>query len=122
MGGQKGLDGLRLRLRLFLAFSERRFSVIGYLDPLRVWRGVAVLVVVPVPPLVRRAPRVPRRRVLPSLLAAERRVIQVAPGGPHCLVATPVAAEDGISTDDIEKAAGGSLKEYLRAAIINTSE
>jgi hypothetical protein len=26
------------------------------------------------------------------------------------------AAEDGISTDDIEKAAGGSLKEYLARA------
>ena len=32
------------------------------------------------------------------------------------------AAEDGISADDLEKAAGGSLKEYLRTAIINTSE
>ena len=32
------------------------------------------------------------------------------------------AAEDGISADDLEKAAGSSLKEYLRTAIINTSE
>jgi xanthine dehydrogenase iron-sulfur cluster and FAD-binding subunit A len=32
------------------------------------------------------------------------------------------AAEDGISADDLENAAGGSLKEYLRTAIINTSE
>ena len=32
------------------------------------------------------------------------------------------AVEDGISVDDVEKAAGGSLKEYLRTAIINTSE
>ena len=32
------------------------------------------------------------------------------------------AAEDGFSADDLEKAAGGSLKEYLRTAIINTSE
>ena len=32
------------------------------------------------------------------------------------------AAEDGISADQLEKAADGSLKEYLRAAIINTSE
>ena len=32
------------------------------------------------------------------------------------------AAEDGISADDLERAAGGSLKEYLRTAIINTSE
>jgi hypothetical protein len=32
------------------------------------------------------------------------------------------AAEGGISTDDLAKAGGGSLKEYLRTAIINTSE
>jgi hypothetical protein len=32
------------------------------------------------------------------------------------------AAEAGSSTDDLAKAAGGSLKEYLRAAIIDTSE
>jgi hypothetical protein len=32
------------------------------------------------------------------------------------------AADIGISVDDLEKAAGGSLKEYLRAAIIDTSE
>ena len=32
------------------------------------------------------------------------------------------AAEDDISADDLENAAGGSLKEYLRTAIINTSE
>ena len=29
------------------------------------------------------------------------------------------AAEDGISADELEKAAGGSLKECLRTAIIN---
>ncbi len=32
------------------------------------------------------------------------------------------AAEAGISADDLARAAGGSLKEYLRAAIIDTSE
>jgi hypothetical protein len=32
------------------------------------------------------------------------------------------AADIGISADDLENAAGGSLKEYLRAAIIDTSE
>jgi hypothetical protein len=32
------------------------------------------------------------------------------------------AEEAGISTDDLEKAAGGNLKEYLRTAIIDTSE
>lgn len=32
------------------------------------------------------------------------------------------AAEAGVSADDLEKAAGGGLKEYLRAAIIDTSK
>jgi hypothetical protein len=32
------------------------------------------------------------------------------------------AAEAGISADDLGEAAGGSLKEYLRTAIIDTSE
>lgn len=32
------------------------------------------------------------------------------------------AAEAGISPDDLEHAAGNSLKEYLRTAIIDTSE
>ena len=32
------------------------------------------------------------------------------------------AAEAGISADDLEQAAGDSLKEYLRTAIIDTSE
>ena len=44
--------------------------------------------------------------------------------GPSLTVAECIgaAAEDGISAGDLEKAAGGSLKEYLRTAIINTSE
>jgi hypothetical protein len=33
----------------------RRFSTIGHLDPLLVRRGLGVVVVVPVPPLVRRS-------------------------------------------------------------------
>jgi len=32
------------------------------------------------------------------------------------------AAELGISANELEKVAGGSLKEYLRTAIIDTSE
>lgn len=32
------------------------------------------------------------------------------------------AAEAGIAADHLEKAAGGSLKEYLRTAIIDASE
>src|SRR5262249_37762482 len=44
----------------------------------------------PVPPLVRRGLGVTLWRVLPSLLTAERRDIEVAPGGPHRLVAAVV--------------------------------
>jgi hypothetical protein len=35
---------------------------------------------------------------------------------------TADAAAAGISAADLEKAAGGSLKDYLRTAIIDTSE
>jgi hypothetical protein len=35
---------------------------------------------------------------------------------------TTDAAEAGISVDELEKAAGGSLKDYIRTAIIDTSE
>src|ERR1700732_1817333 len=44
----------------------------------------------PVPPLVRRGLGVTLRRVFPGLLTAERRDIEVAPGGPHRLVAAAV--------------------------------
>src|SRR6202011_4604959 len=66
------------------------FRVGCYIDPLRVRRGLGVVVVVPVPPLVRRGLGVTLRRVLPSLLTAERRDVEVAPGGPHRLVAAVV--------------------------------
>src|SRR5579863_9798786 len=78
------------RLRLCVAFSKRGFPRIGDLDPLRVRRGLGVVVVVPVPPLVRRGLGVTLWRVLPSLLTAERRDIEVAPGAPHRLVAAVV--------------------------------
>src|SRR5918992_3428391 len=84
------------RFRLCVALSECGFSSVGHLDPLRVRRGLGVIVVVPVPPLVRRGLRVTLRRVLPSLLTAERRDIEVAPGAPHRLVA---AAVDEISAE-----------------------
>jgi hypothetical protein len=35
---------------------------------------------------------------------------------------TADAAKVGISANELEKAAGGSLKEYIRAAIIDTNE
>src|SRR5262249_52647314 len=52
-------------------------------------RGLAVRVVV-VPPHVRWGLRIALRRVLPLLLTAERRDIQVAPGASHRLVAPEV--------------------------------
>src|SRR5690349_15051037 len=54
----------------------------------RLW-SLAVRVVV-VPPHVRRGLRIALRRVLPLLLAAERREIEVAPGASHRLVAPEV--------------------------------
>src|SRR4051812_35336992 len=41
-------------LRLCVVLSEGGFSSVGHLDPLLVRRGLGVVVVVPVPPLVRR--------------------------------------------------------------------
>src|SRR5262245_44418178 len=73
-----------------LALSEGGFSSVGHLNPLRVGRGLGVVVVVPIPPLVRRGLGVTLWRVLPGLLTAERRDIEVAPGGPHRLVAAAV--------------------------------
>src|SRR5450631_1381783 len=61
-----------------------------YIDPPRISRGLGVVVVVPVPPLVRRSLGVTLWRVLPTLLTAERREVEIAPGGPHCLVAAVV--------------------------------
>src|SRR5271168_1483362 len=57
--------------------------VSDYIDPLRVGRGLCVVVVVPVPPLVWRGLGVTLRRVLPSLLTAERGDVEVAPCRPH---------------------------------------
>src|ERR1700677_3655653 len=76
---------------------EGGFSSVGHLDPLPVRRGLGVVVVVPVPPLVWRGLGVTVWRVLPSLLAAERRDVEVAPGGPHRLVA---AAVDEVCAED----------------------
>src|SRR5829696_3249737 len=46
--------------------------------------------IVVVPPLVGRRLRVPGRRVLPLLLPAERRQVEVGPGAPHRLVTAAV--------------------------------
>src|SRR6516225_3824221 len=76
--------------RLCRALSGGLLRVGYYVDPLRVRRGLGVVVVVPVPPLVRRGLGVTLWRVLPNLLTAERRDIEVVPGGPHRLVAAAV--------------------------------
>src|SRR5215471_5411236 len=73
-----------------LPFLGGFLRVVYYVDPLRIRRGRGVVVIVPVPPLVRRSLGVALRRVLPSLLTSERRDIEVAPGGPHRLVAAAV--------------------------------
>src|SRR5215510_7523250 len=79
------------RFRLFVASSGRGSLRVGYyIDPLRVRRGLGIVVVVPVPPLVRRSLRITLWRVLPNLLTAERRDVEVAPDGAHCLVAAAV--------------------------------
>src|SRR5579859_95121 len=76
------------RFCLFLAPPQSRsLRVSDYIDPLRVRRWLGVIVVVPVPPLVRRGLGITVRRVLPSLLTAEWRDIEVAPHRPHRFVA-----------------------------------
>src|SRR5947209_585275 len=77
--------------RLFVAPSGGGSLRVGYyIDPLRVRRGLGLVVVVPVPPFVRRGLGVTLWRVLPCLLTAERRDIKIAPGAPHRLVAAVV--------------------------------
>src|SRR5580698_3761891 len=61
------------------------------IDPLRIRRGrLGAIVVVPVPPLVRRGLGISLWRIFPSLLTAEWREVEVAPDGPHGLVAAVV--------------------------------
>src|SRR4051812_31957819 len=65
--------------------------------------GVPAVRVVVVPPLVRRGLRVALGGVLPLLLAAERRDVEVAPGGAEMLVAAgidEVGAEDPVAVAD----------------------
>src|SRR5215831_14166439 len=79
------------RFRLFVAPSGGgSLRVADDIDPLRVRRWLRVVVVVPVPPLVRRGLGVTLWRVLPSLLTAERCDVEVAPGATHRFVAAVV--------------------------------
>src|SRR5262249_61409492 len=65
---------------LFVAPSQGSSLRVGYdIDPLRVRRRLGVVVVVPVPPLIRRGLGVTLWGVLPSLLTAGRAAVAVAP-------------------------------------------
>src|SRR5689334_9962156 len=73
-----------------LLLPERGLPGVRDLDPFRVGRGFSSVVVVPVPPLIRRCLWIALGRVLPDLLAAKRGDIEVTPRGPHGLVASIV--------------------------------
>src|SRR4051812_4258407 len=86
-----------------VAFPKGGLAGVRYRNPFRVGRGTGDVTVVPVPPLVRPRLRVAVRRVFPLLLAPERRHVEVAPDGPHRLVAAAVdhvGAEDALAVAD----------------------
>src|SRR5207245_8255040 len=88
---------------LAVLFPKGGLSSVRHLDPLRVGRGAGDVTVVPVPPLVRSALGVALWRVLPRLLAPERRHVEVAPGGAHRLIAAAVdevGAEHALAVAD----------------------
>src|SRR5690242_7763374 len=73
-----------------LAVPEGGLAGVGYFDPLRIGWGAGDVTVVPVPPLVGSALGVTLRRVLPGLLAAEWRDVEVAPSRSHRLITAAV--------------------------------
>src|SRR5882724_9143096 len=75
-------------------FPHGGLACVRHLDPPLVGRGAGSITVVPVPPFVRWCLRITLGRILPDLLPAERRDIEVVPGTPHLLVA-PVVDEVG---------------------------
>src|SRR5215469_3149291 len=86
-----------------VAPSKGGFAGVGHLDPFRVRRGLSLVVVVPVPPLIRWGLRVTLGRVLPRLLTPKRRHVEIAPGSAHRLVATfvdEVGAEHALAVAD----------------------
>ena len=64
---------------MLCVLAEGGFSRVGHFDPRRVRRRLGVVGVVPVPPLVRRGLGVTLRRVLPRLVSAEGRDVEIAP-------------------------------------------
>src|SRR3954454_3445466 len=93
---------LRATTRLS-TFPEGGLSGVRHLDPFRVGRGVRDVTVVQVPPFVRPGLRIAIRRILPLLLASERRHVEVAPDGTHRFVATaadPIGTEHALAFAD----------------------
>src|SRR3546814_20674347 len=90
---------LRIRLgswlRALVLVPEHRLSGVRHLDPLLVGRCACDIAVVPVPPLVGRGLRIALGRVLPDLLPAQRRDVEVVPGAPNLLVAAVFASSEG---------------------------
>src|ERR1043166_1176318 len=85
------------RFLLCVALSGGLFGVGYYVDPLLVRGGFSGVVVVPVPPFIWLGLGVTFRRIFPSLLAAERREVEIAPCCSHRFVAAivdEVGAED----------------------------
>src|SRR3954452_9624399 len=88
---QRAGSSFLARLRLFLAPTHGRPLRVGQdIDPLWVRSGLSVVIVVPVPPFVRRGLRITLWRILPSLLTAERSDVEVAPDCSHRLVAAVI--------------------------------
>src|SRR5215212_9155120 len=80
----------------------KAFVLVNMVSPWS-WSGGVAVLVVEVPPLVRRRLGVALGRVLPLLLAPERRDVEVGPGAPHRLVAAAVdevGAEDAVVLAD----------------------
>src|SRR6516165_5092472 len=83
---RKMADFSLARFLLFVALSERGLFCVGYLDPFLIWQRLDTVVVMPVPPFVRRSLRVTLGRIFPSLLTTERCNVEKAPDSPHRLV------------------------------------
>src|ERR1700679_1218382 len=84
-------DADRLLCFLLRVTLSGGFLRVGdYIDPLLVGRGPGVVVIVPVPPFIRRGLGVTFWRIFPSFLTAERREVEEAPGSAHRFVAAVV--------------------------------
>src|SRR5215469_348274 len=91
--GSKGVSGVLPLAGFFFFLPPANGGCLRIgkdIDPLGVRGRLGGVVVVPVPPLVRRSLGITLGRILPSFLTAEGREVEVAPGGSHGLVAAAV--------------------------------